>query len=70
MTNQLRTIRFHALLICFAVLFTACAEDRALRERQAQAKRDLARSFLVDGNYTAGLKELLQGVIDFCVCFS
>jgi len=60
MIKQLRTIRFHVIVICFAILFTGCAEDRALRERQAQAKRNLGKSFLADANFTAGLKELLD----------
>jgi hypothetical protein len=45
MIKQLKTIRFHALLICLAVLFAACAEDRALKESQAQANRNLGLAY-------------------------
>lgn len=43
-----------------AITILGCAEDRALRKRQAQAKQDLGRSLLAQGNYTAGLGELLE----------
>lgn len=43
-----------------ALTLLGCAEDRALRKRQAQAKQDLGRSLLAQGNYTAGLGELLD----------
>ena len=42
------------------IIFTGCAEDPALRKRQAQAKQDLGRSYLAQGNYAVGLKELLD----------
>jgi len=61
MTLKLRrgaTLILSLSVLAFAVL--GCAEDRALRKRQAQAKQDLGRSLLAQGNYTAGLGELLE----------
>jgi Flp pilus assembly protein TadD len=47
-------------LSVLAISILGCAEDRALRKRQAQAKQDLGRSLLAQGNYTAGLGQLLE----------
>lgn len=61
MTLKLRrgaTLILSLSVLAFALL--GCAEDRALRKRQAQAKQDLGRSLLAQGNYTAGLGELLE----------
>jgi len=61
MTLKLR--RCATLTLCLSMLAFAllgCAEDRALRKRQAQAKQDLGRSLLAQGSYTAGLGELVE----------
>lgn len=48
------------IFISLAIIMTGCAEDKAIKKRQSQAKQDLAKSFLGQGNFTAGLNELLK----------
>jgi len=60
MQTPLRETGIVLIVIAFALCLTGCAEDKALKKRQAQAKMDLGKSFLADGNSTAGLNELLR----------
>jgi tetratricopeptide (TPR) repeat protein len=48
------------IFISFTIILTGCAEDKALTKRQSLAKQDLGKSFLAQGDFTAGLNELLK----------
>jgi type IV pilus assembly protein PilF len=61
MSIKLRSATFLFLCLFVAVIAVfGCAEDKALRKRQAQAKQDLGRTLLAEGNYTAGMGELID----------
>jgi len=62
MRIQFKVIGIKLIFISFVIILTGCAEDKALKKRQSQAKVDLAKSLLAQGNLTAGLNELLQAV--------
>jgi len=62
MRISLRCISSPLVFILFAIILSGCAQDKALMKRRAQAKRDLGKSHLADGNYTAGLNELREAV--------
>ena len=53
-------IKIKLILLSLAIILSGCAEDRAFKKRQAQAKVDLGKSLLAEGNLTAGLNELLK----------
>jgi type IV pilus assembly protein PilF len=48
------------IFISLTVILTGCAEDKALTKRQSLAKQNLGKSFLAQGDFTAGLNELLK----------
>jgi len=60
MWQSFRNASIALIFISFAVILTGCAEDKALTKRQSLAKQDLGKSFLAQGNFTAGLNELLK----------
>lgn len=57
-----KVIRIKLIFISFIIILTGCAEDMAFRKRQSQAKADLGKSLVAQGNLTAGLNELLKAV--------
>jgi type IV pilus assembly protein PilF len=62
MRISLRCIRSPLIFILFATILSGCAQDKALIKKQAQAKQDLGKSLLADGNYAASLSELMEAV--------
>ena len=46
--------------ISFAIIVAGCAEDKVITKKQSLAKQNLGKSFLAQGNFTAGLNELLK----------
>ena len=60
MWKPLRNTSIAIIFISFAVILTGCAEDKALTKRKSLAKQNLGKSFLAQGNFTAGLNELLK----------
>ncbi len=60
MWKSLRDTSIALIFIWFTVILTGCAENKALTKRQSLAKQDLGKSFLAQGDYTAGVNELLK----------
>lgn len=60
MRKPLKKTSIALIFISFAVILTGCAEDKAVTKRQSLAKQDLGKTLLAQGDYTAGLNELLK----------
>jgi len=60
MWKPFRNTSIALIFISFAVILAGCAEDKALTKRQSLAKQNLGKSFLAQGDFTAGLNELLK----------
>jgi len=55
MWKPLRNTSIALIFISFAVILTGCAEDKTLIKRKSLAKQNLGKSFLAQGDFTAGL---------------
>lgn len=55
-----KVIRVKLIFIFVVIILTGCAQDTAFKKRQSQAKLDLGKSLLAQGDLTAGLNELLK----------
>jgi len=60
MWKSFRNTSIALIFISFTIILTGCAEDKALTKRQSLAKQNLGKSFLAQGDFTAGLNELLK----------
>jgi tetratricopeptide (TPR) repeat protein len=60
MWKPLRNTSIALIFISFAVILAGCAEDKTLIKRKSLAKQNLGKSFLAQGDFTAGLNQLLK----------
>jgi len=54
-----RRILVFGLIVCLGFL-GACAPSQADRKKESEAKRNIGEAYLIEGNFTQALKELLE----------